>query len=126
MESQINRELRSIAESAPLISKAEVIGGLLLRSFKPHAYTDEHVRLAERGLETGLPGAIADVQLFLKQKQAENALRESEVRFRQVAENVADFIWEVDADGLYRYTSPSVEKILGYAPDELVGKETLL
>jgi PAS domain S-box-containing protein len=40
-----------------------------------------------------------------------------------VAENVGDFIWEVDAKGLYRYTSPSVERILGYTPDELVGKK---
>ncbi len=55
-------------------------------------------------------------------KRAETALRESNERFRQVAENVGDFIWEVDAQGLYRYTSPSVKKILGYRPDELVGK----
>jgi PAS domain S-box-containing protein len=55
-------------------------------------------------------------------KRAEEALKNSEERFRQVAENVGDFIWEVDANGLYRYTSPSVQKILGYRPDELVGK----
>ncbi len=39
-----------------------------------------------------------------------------------MAENVGDFIWEVDARGFYRYTSPSVIKILGYTPEELVGK----
>jgi len=53
---------------------------------------------------------------------AERRLRESELRFRQVAESVSDFIWEADARGLYTYTSPSVERILGYTPDELVGK----
>jgi len=57
-----------------------------------------------------------------ERKRAEEALRQSEERFRQVAETVSDFIWEVDTDGLYTYTSPSVEKILGYTPDELVGK----
>ena len=57
-----------------------------------------------------------------ERKKADQALRESEERFRQVAETVGDFIWEVDTAGLYRYTSPSVEKILGYRPEELIGK----
>ena len=58
----------------------------------------------------------------LARKRSEEALQKSEERFRQVAENVGDFIWEVDAKGLYRYTSPAVEKILGYTPYELIGK----
>ncbi len=54
--------------------------------------------------------------------RAEEALSRSEERFRQIAENEGDFIWEVDADGLYTYANPVVEKILGYRPEELVGK----
>ena len=53
----------------------------------------------------------AFVEDITERKRAEAALRESQERFRQVAENVGDFIWEVDADGLYLYTSPSVKKI---------------
>jgi PAS domain S-box-containing protein len=112
--------LRSIM-NVPLFSKGEIIGGLLLRSRKPNAYADKDVRVAE-SIGNQIAGAIAIAQLFQEQKQMENRLRKSEERFRQVAENVGDFIWEVDANGLYRYTSPSVEKILGYRPDELVGK----
>jgi PAS domain S-box-containing protein len=108
--------------NVPLSSKGEIIGGLLLRSLKPNAYTDKDVRVAE-SIGNQIAGAIAIAQIFLKQKQAEEALRKSEERFRQVAETVGDFIWEVDADGLYRYTSPSVEKILGYTPGELIGKK---
>jgi two-component system cell cycle sensor histidine kinase/response regulator CckA len=62
------------------------------------------------------------IQDITERKRAEEKLRTSEERFRQVAENVGDFIWEVDAGGLFTYTSPSVKKILDYAPDELVGK----
>jgi PAS domain S-box-containing protein len=107
--------------NVPLFSKGEVIGGILLRSRKRNAYTDKEVRIAE-SIGNEIAGAIAIAQLFQEQKQMESRLRESEERFRQVAETVGDFIWEIDANGLYRYTSPSVEKILGYTPGELIGK----
>ena len=51
------------------------------------------------------------------------ALRESVERFRQVAKNAEEWIWEVDADALYTYASPVVEKLLGYKPEEIVGKK---
>ena len=54
---------------------------------------------------------------------AEAELRLSERRFRQVAESAGDWIWEVDANGLYTYSSPVIEDILGYTPDEIVGKK---
>jgi PAS domain S-box-containing protein len=57
-----------------------------------------------------------------EREHAAAALRESEERFRLVAESVDHFVWEVDASGLYRYASPSVEKILGFRSDELTGK----
>jgi len=50
-------------------------------------------------------------------------IKEMEERFRQVAENINEWIWEVDANGLYTYSSPAVEKILGYKPEEIVGKK---
>jgi PAS domain S-box-containing protein len=73
---------------------------------------------ADRTLR-GYRGSCTDIT---ERKRTEEALRMSEERFRQVAETVSDFIWEVDVDGLYTYASPSVEKILGYTSDELVGK----
>jgi PAS domain S-box-containing protein len=57
-----------------------------------------------------------------KRKRMEKALRKSEERFRQVAENAQEWIWEVDDNGLYTYTSPVVERILGYKPEEIVGR----
>ncbi|MDO9325058.1 MAG: PAS domain S-box protein [Methanoregula sp.] len=57
-----------------------------------------------------------------ERKEADRAIRESEDRFQQVADNSNEWIWEVDAEGTYLYSSAAVEKILGYAPDEIVGK----
>ncbi len=56
-----------------------------------------------------------------ERKRAERALQESEERFKQVAENAQEWIWEVDANGLYTYASPTVERILSYKPEEIVG-----
>jgi PAS domain S-box-containing protein len=58
-----------------------------------------------------------------KRKRTEEALRESENRFTQIAENAQEWIWEVDASGLYTYASPAVETVLGYEPREIVGKK---
>ncbi|NLG34883.1 MAG: PAS domain-containing protein [Lentisphaerae bacterium] len=65
---------------------------------------------------------IAIFRDISERKQAELALRESEARFKQVAENAGEWIWELDADGVYTYSNPVVERILGYTPAELIGQ----
>jgi PAS domain S-box-containing protein len=55
--------------------------------------------------------------------EKEKALRDSEERFKQVVENADEWIWEVDAQGLFTYASPIVEKIFGYTAEEIVGKK---
>ena len=49
-------------------------------------------------------------------------LQESEARFRDIADNALEWIWEVDTTGKYTYSSPVVKKILGYEPEEVLGK----
>jgi PAS domain S-box-containing protein len=55
-------------------------------------------------------------------KAAEQALRTSEQRFRDIVEASADWVWEVDALGRYTYASPGVETALGFTPAEILGK----
>jgi PAS domain S-box-containing protein len=56
-------------------------------------------------------------------KKTEADLRKSEERFKQVVEIAGDWVWEVDAEGMYTYASPVVERVLGYKPEEIVGKK---
>jgi PAS domain S-box-containing protein len=63
------------------------------------------------------------VQEISDRKQAEEAIRKNEERFKQVAEGSGTWIWEVDANGLYTYVNDYEETILGYTPEEVVGKK---
>lgn len=53
---------------------------------------------------------------------AEKQIRESEQRFKDLTFTLADWVWEVDADGRYTYVSEAIERCLGYAPAEIFGK----
>jgi len=85
-----------------------------------HVRVTASPRFKKDGSYAGSFGAVLDIT---ERVQAEMALRQSEERFRQVAENAREWIWEVDAEGLYTYASPVVEKILGYRPEEIEGQK---
>lgn len=55
-------------------------------------------------------------------EEAQTEIRKSEERFRGLVESTADWIWEVDQNAVYTYASPRVEDILGYRPEEVIGK----
>jgi len=57
-----------------------------------------------------------------RRKFAEAELSRSEAKFRGLIESSADWIWEVTREGIYTYASPQVEDILGYKPQEIVGR----
>jgi PAS domain S-box-containing protein/putative nucleotidyltransferase with HDIG domain len=53
------------------------------------------------------------------------ALEESNQRFRSLVETTSDWIWEISAEGLYTYCSPKVRDLLGFEPEELIGKHLM-
>lgn len=55
-------------------------------------------------------------------KQTEEALRESERKFRSLVETTSDWAWEVDQNGIYTYASPRVKDLLGYESEKVIGK----
>jgi PAS domain S-box-containing protein len=60
-----------------------------------------------------------------ERKRAEQALRQSEEKFRSIVETTDDWIWAIDAQGRVWYANPAVETILGYKPEELLGTKVL-
>ena len=55
-------------------------------------------------------------------KILEEKLREEKKRFEDIAAHVGEWVWEVDREGRYTYSNPVVEKLLGYKPEEVIGR----
>ncbi len=72
-----------------------------------------------------IPGTkkiVASLLDITERKKSEEALKKSEQRFRDLTEHTSDWVWEVDANGVYTYSNLKVKEILGYDPDEIIGK----
>jgi two-component system, sensor histidine kinase and response regulator len=87
-----------------------------VRTYEMHA----HPILGSEGTLIFIVEYMLDVT---ERSRAEQSRRESDERFRQVAENAIEWIWEVDTDGVYRYCNPMVQQVIGYSPEELVGQK---
>jgi diguanylate cyclase len=110
---------------------------MLARAIETYQANKRYVRKDGRVVWTQLSGSLVWLQsgephYFIYQIQditdrvnAERALRASEERFRSIAEATQEWIWEIDADGLYTFCSPAAEAILGYSPEQLLGRSCL-
>lgn len=59
-------------------------------------------------------------------KWAEESIRRSEQHYRSLIENVSDVILLLDGVGMARYVSPSLTQLLGFKPDEWLGRDVTL
>jgi PAS domain S-box-containing protein len=72
-----------------------------------------------------LLGAVGTLMDVSDRKRAEEALRRSEEYFRSLIENASDPIVVMDKAGTILYESPALEKVLGWRPEERVGRNVL-
>ena len=98
----------------PLRTPTETIGVLVVQH-----YTSDRA-YSERDLEF-LASVGGQIALAIERKQAEDALRQNERRFRALIENSADIVTLVDPAGVITYSSPAAARILGYDPEEMIG-----
>ena len=71
------------------------------------------------GKKTGFRAIVRDVT---ERKEAEARLQESEARLRRITDNMLDMVTQTDVMGVFQYVSPSHKGILGYEPEEMLGK----
>jgi PAS domain S-box-containing protein len=76
----------------------------------------------ENGKPISLMSSSVDIT---RQRNAEKALREKEENLRSIIESSQDWIWSIDVEGNHDFCNPAIERILGYKPEELLGKSSL-
>ncbi len=74
------------------------------------------------GNVVGILGTYEDITI---RQQSQEALANSEERFRNLVETSSDLVWEMDENCFYTYVSPKISDILGYEAQEVLGKTPL-
>lgn len=87
---------------------------------KPYGYLLKPY--TDRDLKVTLEMAFYHAETEAKRKAADQALRESEEKYRKIFDNVQDVFFQTDLDGILLEISPSIERYSGYKREEVIGK----
>ena len=70
------------------------------------------------------PGFVATILRNITQyKESEQKLKASEKKYSFLADNMADMVWIIDLNMKLRYVSPSIQRLLGFTPEERKNKD---
>ncbi|MBA2245972.1 MAG: PAS domain S-box protein [Gemmatimonadetes bacterium] len=105
---------------SPILAEKRALGVITVRSKTPDLYTPQDIEVLE--VIGALAGtALLNIQLLSERNASEEELRVREIRFRSLIEHAQDLITVLDAGGTILHQTPSLERLVGYAPEEMVG-----
>jgi len=106
----------------PMFSKGQVQGFLTLGpKGNRESYVQSDFDLLE-SLANQSAVAIDNARLYDEARRAKLSFKESQARMQNLIDTTSDWVWEMDDRGVYTYVSPQIRDILGYEPDEVLGK----
>lgn len=102
------------AAAAAMYGKKGPLGVLAVYSTRPRKFTEDEIHFIQ---------SVANVMaIAIERKRVEDEMRKNEVRFYSLIRHSSDIILVIYSEGIIRFISPSVERILGYSPDEVTSK----
>ncbi len=133
IEEVIGRDINEIAVPEDLLTEA---GQISITTLRGESVYSETVRKRKDGilvdvaiyttpifLQNGEPGIYCIYNDITDRVVAETALARSEARFRKIIEGSFDVIYELDNRGRITFVSPTLERITGFKPEEVLGEE---
>ena len=75
--------------------------------------------------DPGIRGIIINYRDITESRRAEEALREGEVRYRQLTEQASDIIYNCDLEGRFTFVNPTGTRLMKFTEQELIGRHFL-
>jgi PAS domain S-box-containing protein len=98
----------------PIRSDGQIMGLLQINAERENVFSPSRIQFLE---ELGLL-----IRVAFERRKAEQALKQSEEKFRRITEQGFDVVLTADLDGTLTYASPSAERVFGYSSDEMIDR----